>query len=156
LRTVFDAGHLTIMSTLEFWHDHAGVSVPNLDDAIAWYRDVLGFKLERRLSIASIPAEVAVMINGNLRMEIFQPDGGRHPSETRSIPDEDVRTYGNKHTCFGVDDVFAVGEALKQRGADIVWIKKLPFGANIFLRDNAGNLIEFVQRVRPSSAPAAL
>jgi methylmalonyl-CoA/ethylmalonyl-CoA epimerase len=137
------------MAQFEFWHDHAGVSVPNLDEAVAWYQRVLGFQLERRVSIATIPAEVAVMINGNLRMELFQAQDGKPPAENRGVPDEDIRTWGNKHTSFAVDDVFAVGEELKRRGADIVWIKKLPFGANIFLRDNAGNLIEFVQRARP-------
>jgi methylmalonyl-CoA/ethylmalonyl-CoA epimerase len=114
------------MKQFEFWHDHAGVSVPNL-------------------------------VNGNLRFEIFEPTGGKAPAEVRSVPDEDVRTWGNKHVCFGVDDVAAVGEELKRREADIVWIKQFPNGgANIFLRDNAGNLIEFVQRARPLAQPASL
>jgi methylmalonyl-CoA/ethylmalonyl-CoA epimerase len=140
------------MTSLEFWHDHAGVSVPHLEDAIAWYQRVLGFEVERRIVIESIPASVAVMANGNMRIELFEARDGRPPSEERSIPDEDVRTWGNKHVCFGVDDVPAVGEELKRRGADIVWIKKFPNGgANIFLRDNAGNLIEFVQRARPTA-----
>lgn len=139
------------MAGMEFWHDHAGVSVPNLDDAIAWYERVLGFELERRVSIATIPAEVAVMRNGNMRMEIFQPLEGRAPAENRSVPDEDIRTWGNKHVSFAVEDVFALGDELKKRGADMVWVKKLPFGANAFLRDNAGNLIEFVQRERPTT-----
>lgn len=141
----------------EFWHDHAGVSVPNLEAAVAWYQKVLGFEVERRLFIESIPAEVAVMINGNLRMEIFETPGATAPSEDRSMPDQDVRTWGNKHTSFAVDDVMMVGEELKRRGADIVWIKKLPSGgSNIFLRDNAGNLIEFVQRARPTTTHANL
>lgn len=145
------------MKNLEFWHDHAGVSVPNLEEAVAWYHDVLGFSVDRRIFIESIPANVAVMSNGNLRMEIFEAQGGKAPTEDRTLPDQDVRTWGNKHTSFAVDDVMAVGELLKRRGADIVWIKKLPFGgANIFLRDNAGNLIEFVQRARPTALCANL
>lgn len=73
------------------------------------------------------------------------------------MPDGDVRIGGNKHVCFGVDNVLAVGEELKRRQADIVWIKQFPNGsANIFLRDNAGNLIEFVQRTRPVASHASL
>jgi len=34
---------------------------------------------------------------------------------------------------------------LKKRDVDIVWIKRMKFGANIFIRDIAGNLIEFVE-----------
>jgi methylmalonyl-CoA/ethylmalonyl-CoA epimerase len=145
------------MKQFEFWHDHAGVSVPNLEAAIAWYHGVLGFELERRIVIESIPAHVAVMKNGNLRMELFEATGGKAPAEDRSVPDQDVRTWGNKHVSFAVDDVMLVSEELKLRGADIVWIKKLPFGgANIFLRDNSGNLIEFVQRARPTVSHANL
>ena len=141
------------MKHFEFWHDHAGVSVPDLEQAVAWYHAVLGFEVERRIVIESIPANVAVMSNGNMRMEIFEVPGGKAASEDRSMPDQDVRTWGNKHTSFAVDDVIEVGEELKRRGADIVWLKKLPFGgANIFLRDNAGNLIEFVQRLRPTAS----
>ena len=118
---------------------------------------MLGFELERRIVIESIPANVAVLKNGNLRMELFEATGGKAPSEERSIPDQDIKTWGNKHVSFAVDDVIVVGEELKRRGADIVWIKKLPFGgANIFLRDNAGNLIEFVQRARPSVGHGSL
>lgn len=145
------------MKQFEFWHDHAGVSVPHLEEAIAWYQKVLGFEVERRIVIEAIPAKVAIMINGNLRFEIFEPTGGKAPTEVRSVPDEDVRIGGNKHVCFGVDNVLAVGEELKRRQADIVWIKQFPNGsANIILRDNAGNLIEFVQRTRPVASHASL
>ena len=106
------------MKHLEFWHDHAGVSVPNLDAAVAWYKSVLGFELERRIVIESIPANVAVLKNGNLRMELFEAIGGKAPAEERSIPDQDIKTWGNKHVSFAVDDVIVVGEELKRRGAD--------------------------------------
>jgi hypothetical protein len=41
---------------------------------------------------------------------------------------------------------FAVERELRAHGADIVFVKKHEMGANIFIRDNAGNLIEFVQQ----------
>ena len=144
------------MKHFEFWHDHAGVSVPNLDAAVAWYHMVLGFELERRIVIESIPANVAVMKNGNLRMELFEATGGKPPAEDRSMPDQDVRTWGNKHVSFAVDDVMLVGEELKRRGADIVWIKRMAHGANIFIRDCAGNLIEFVEMPRPTGPVSTL
>jgi len=55
-----------------------------------------------------------------------------------------------------VEDVFVLAEELKARGADIVWVKKFPFGSNLFMRDNAGNLIEFVQRPKLDYQPATL
>lgn len=30
----------------EFWHDHLGVSVPDPEAAVAWYRDVAGNLIE--------------------------------------------------------------------------------------------------------------
>lgn len=134
------------MSNIEFWHDHAGVSVPNLEESIAWYEGILGFTVERRSHIDSIPADVAILINGSLRLELFEVPGAKPPREVRNLPNEDLKTYGNKHVSFAVEDVFVLAEELKTRGADIVWVKKFPFGSNLFMRDNAGNLIEFVQR----------
>jgi len=144
------------MSNIEFWHDHAGISVPNLDESIAWYEGILGFTVERRSYIESIPAEVAILINGSLRLELFEVPGAKAPSEVRNLPNEDLKTYGNKHVSFAVEDVFVLAEELKARGADIVWVKKFPFGSNLFMRDNAGNLIEFVQRPKLDYQPATL
>jgi methylmalonyl-CoA/ethylmalonyl-CoA epimerase len=144
------------MDTFEFWHDHGAVSVPNLDDAIKWYHDILGFDLERRAFLESVPASVAVLINGPLRIELFQAEAGKPPSEDRAMPDEDIKTWGNKHISFAADNVEKLGAELRRRGADIVWIKKFAFGSNIFMRDNSGNLIEIVQRPRPASAFATL
>jgi methylmalonyl-CoA/ethylmalonyl-CoA epimerase len=133
------------MTDLKFGFHHAAISVPDLTQAVDWYGDVLGFSLEETFSIPSIPAKVAIVRNGDLRIEIFEvPDA--HPiPDTRKIPDEDNKTHGNKHVAFTIENVDVFGDELKKRGADIVWIKRMEFGANIFIRDIAGNLIEFVE-----------
>lgn len=134
------------MSNLEFWHHHIGISVPDLDASINWYEDVLGFKLERRRLIESIPAEIAVLRNGPLHIELFFTPSAQPLPPERRVPDEDARTHGNKHGAFAVADVPAFAEELRSRGADIVWIKKFSNGgAACFIRDNAGNLLEFLQ-----------
>ena len=135
--------------TLTFWHHHYGISVPSLDEAIEWWERVLSFKLLRRYRIETVPAEVAIMGNGSSHVELFQSDYGQAPSEERSIPDEDLHTYGNKHPSFAVEDAKGFAAELERRGADIVWVKEFPFGVNIFIRDQAGNLIEFVQNAKP-------
>lgn len=144
-------------SKLEFWHHHGGVSVPDLDAAIAWYRDVLGFEFQYKAQLPAVPCTFAIVKNGDLRMEIFEVPGAAALPEDRRVPDSDLRTHGNKHVSFAVDDVPAFGEALKKRGADIVWVKVFPNGkANIFIRDLAGNLIEFVQAARPEGLTSRL
>lgn len=139
------------MSKHEFWHHHGGVSVPNLDEAIKWYHDVFGFEVEARFPIPAVPCEVAMMRNGNLRMELFEVENGKPLPEERRTPDLDLRTHGNKHVSFATENVDTFAEELKKRGADIVWVKRFPHGANIFLRDCAGNLIEVVEMPRPAT-----
>lgn len=140
----------------EFWFHHGGVSVPNLEDALRWYRDVLGFELEYRRPLPSVPCEMAMVRNGALRMELFEVPGAKPPAEDRTTPDADLRTYGNKHVCFLIADVASFADELRRRGADIVWVKVPPKGSNIFIRDHAGNLIEFVQDSVPDLPAATL
>jgi len=141
---------------LEFWHHHGGVSVPDLDAAITWWHDVLGFALERRFPIPTIPAEVAMLRNGPLHIELFAVTGAKPLPAERRLPDTDVHTHGNKHVSFAVHNVREFADELRRRGADIVWVREMPHGSNIFIRDNAGNLIEFVQEPRVAAPVASL
>ena len=140
----------------EFWHHHGGISVPDLETAIAWWREVLGFEVERRFPIPSIPAEVVILKNGPLHIELFQVEGAKSLPDERREPDTDVYTHGNKHVSFAVESVREFAEQLKVRGADIVWVKQMEHGANIFIRDNAGNLVEFVESPKPAHGCAEL
>jgi methylmalonyl-CoA/ethylmalonyl-CoA epimerase len=142
--------------TLEFWHHHGGVSVPDLDAAIAWWRTVLGFEVAERFPIPAIPADVAMLVNGPLHIELFQVAGAKPLPDERRQPDTDVYTHGNKHVSFAVDDVREFAAELRRRGADIVWVKEMKHGSNIFIRDNAGNLIEFVQAPKPTQSAGKL
>lgn len=141
------------MNATEFWFHHGGVSVPNLDAAVAWYERVLGFKVLYRTTIPTIPADMAMLENGNLHFELFEAQNAAPASKQRSYPDTDVLIHGNKHVSFACEDVKALAEKLRGRRADIVWVKEFPDGrANLFLRDNAGNLIEFIQEKKRAPA----
>jgi len=143
-------------TSLEFWHHHGGVSVPDLDAAIVWWHKVLDFSVEKRFPIPTIPADVAMLRNGPLHIELFEVAGAKALPEERRMPDTDVATHGNKHLSFAVRNVREFAEALKRRGADIVWVKEMAHGSNIFIRDNVGNLIEFVQEAKPTEDCARL
>ena len=131
---------------LELKHHHGGISVPDLEASIEWFARVLEFEVENRFEIPPIPAKVAMLRRGNLRVELFEVPGARSLPEERRQPNTDLRTHGNKHLAFAVKDADATAEVLKARGADIVFVGHFDFGANVFIRDNAGNLIEFVQQ----------
>jgi catechol 2,3-dioxygenase-like lactoylglutathione lyase family enzyme len=145
------------MSALDFWHHHVGVSVPDLEASVDWYRRVLGFVPVRRLRIESIPADVAILKHGAMHIELFQAAGAKPLPAERREPDSDVRTHGNKHIAFAVADVEPFAAELRRRGADVVGVKHFEHGgANIFIRDNAGNLIEFLQAPQDPQLSASL
>ncbi|PXA90230.1 VOC family protein [Caulobacter sp. D5] len=144
------------MSQFKYGFHHGGVSVPDLDAAVEWYDRVLGFKVERRFPIPTIPAQVAMIANGALRIELFEVPNAAPLPEDRRIPDRDVHTHGNKHVAFVAQDVVALSEELKTRGADIVWVKTMPHGSACFIRDLAGNLIEFVEGPIPAGEAGSL
>ncbi|MFT3763055.1 MAG: VOC family protein [Pseudoxanthomonas sp.] len=133
-------------SDLPLKHHHGAMSVPDMEAAIAWYARVLGFILERRFPIPAIPAEVALLKRGPMRIELFEVPGANPLPDERREPNSDNRTHGNKHIAFAVPDVDAAAEHLRAQDVDIVWVKRFPWGANIFLRDVAGNLIELVEQ----------
>lgn len=132
---------------IELKFHHGGVSVPDLEASIRWYHDMLGFEVENRFEIPKAHAKVAMIKRGPLRMELFQVQDGNPLPDDRRIPDRDLKTHGNKHVCFGVQSVGDAERELRAKGVDIVFVgglKGMP--PNIFLRDNSGNLIEFIEQ----------
>ena len=124
--------------------DHWAISVPNLEESIAWYQRIFDFKVLRRIHIPQIPADVAVMTRDGLNLEIFEVPNATPMDPERRVPDTDNRTHGHKHMSFRAKNLDQIHEQLVAQGVDIVWFKKFPHGTNIFLRDNAGCLIEIV------------
>jgi len=122
---------------------HFGISVPDLEAAVAWYQRMLGFSLEERLFIEKIPAHIAFVKRGDFRIEIFQV-AAPLPDDRRT-PNLDLKTHGNKHMCFEVPDVPAAVAALRAAGADIAFETRVDGNPTAFVRDCAGNLIEFLQ-----------
>ncbi|MFT3906085.1 MAG: VOC family protein [Steroidobacteraceae bacterium] len=132
---------------IELKHHHGGVSVPDLEASINWYRDVLGFEVERRFEIPPAKARVAMIRRGPLRMELFQVEDAAALPEDRRVPDRDLKTHGNKHVCFGIKDLDAAEKDFRAKNVDIVFIKRMPgLEPNIFIRDNSGNLVEFIEQ----------
>lgn len=131
--------------TPEFNFHHGGVSVPDLEAAIAWYGDILGFELECRFEIPPANAKVAMIRKGELRFELFEVEGAAPLPEDRRMPISDLQTHGNKHLAFQIDNLDDFLTSVEAKGADVVFVVREKFGRGFFLRDCAGNLIEFVE-----------
>ena len=127
--------------------EHAGISVGDLDASIAWYRDMLGFAVDRIVQIPEDTGRVALMSLGDFRLELFCiPEADPLPDERR-YPWTDIRTHGVKHIAYAVSDIEALMDSLKEKGVDVVWDTRVHDGDTCaFVRDNTGNLVEFVER----------
>lgn len=133
----------------DFSFHHGGVSVPSLEAAIDWYGKVLGFAVEKRFHIAPAQAQAAMLRKGPLRFELFEVEGAAALPDARRHPPSDLQTHGNKHVAFRVEDLEDFLTEMEDKGADIAFVVREAFGKGCFLRDCAGNLIEFVEEANP-------
>ena len=133
------------MSSMAMRLHHGALSVPSLDDSIAWYKDMLGFEVIQRVKIPGVAVEFAMLNRGDMCVELFQAENSTPMAESKREPNTAFFSQGSLHFCFAVPDPRKLAEGLQEKGADICWIRDFPWGSNAFIRDNAGNLIEFVQ-----------
>ncbi len=133
------------MSEFALTPHHVGISIPNLDEAISWYSEMLGFVVERRMEVAQIPARIAWLRRDDFRLELFEVADAAALPDDRRVPNRDLKTHGTKHLAFAVQDVDAFVAELKTRGADIAMHTRIHGEPMAFIRDNAGTLIELVQ-----------
>jgi catechol 2,3-dioxygenase-like lactoylglutathione lyase family enzyme len=129
----------------EFTFHHGGVSVPSLDAAIEWYGRVLGFEVEKRFWIEAARSHTAMLCKGPLRFELFEVEGAAPLPDDRRHPPLDVKTHGNKHVAFQIADLEPFLAEMAAKQVDIAFVVRETFGKGCFIRDCAGNLIEFVE-----------
>ncbi|MEE4454024.1 VOC family protein [Novosphingobium resinovorum] len=124
---------------------HAAMSVPDIEAAAQWYEDVLGFRVERRFAIPG-GTQAMFLEREGLRIELFQVADPRPMPVERLDPREDLKTLGNKHAAFTVADYDGFRADLIARGIEPVLEVGEAFGRGLFIRDGAGNVIEFLER----------
>ena len=135
------------MSIPKFFFRHAAISVADLEESVAWYRDCLGFELSGKEYIPPVDATVASMARDGVELEIFSHEGSAPMTEERMDPDRDPHTQGVKHFCLGTDRLEELVSQLREKGVEIV-VGPVRMGANTlyYIHDNSGNPIELMQR----------
>jgi methylmalonyl-CoA/ethylmalonyl-CoA epimerase len=125
---------------------HLGISVPDMDASVEWYREMLGFNKISDEFVEFLNARTVFMQLGDFQIELFQymgEDKKPLPPE-RLDPNED---RGTKHLAYCVEDLKSLMEELAAKNVDVV---KPIFNMNgdlvCFIRDNSGILIELIQR----------
>jgi catechol 2,3-dioxygenase-like lactoylglutathione lyase family enzyme len=145
---------------------HLGLSTPDLDRAIGFYRDLLGFELIARFSkppgsegmaeMLDLPGagfSAALLRSGPTMIEIFEfsaPEPVRAPARRR------VCDHGLTHLCLQVDDVKAEFERLSAAGMFFHCPPQTGDGASfVYGRDPDGNAIELIEFASPDDPLAA-
>ena len=125
---------------------HVGVSVPDIDASIEWYKTMLGFRLVSDQYIDRLPARIAFLEHGDFSIELFEIEGAAPLPDDRRVPNLDIRTHGNKHVAYAVQDIKTLMDRLKAKNVDVA-MDIFPMGNDLvaFIRDNTGNLIELIQ-----------
>lgn len=125
---------------------HVGISVPDLEASVAWYRDKLGFALEKRMDIDAIPAKVVFMKKGDFYIELFEVSGAAPLPDSRRGLNNDLKVHGTKHIALAVENLKTVAGTLKNNGVDFAMdlTEINPGEWACFIRDNSGNLLELV------------
>ncbi|TCW78928.1 glyoxalase [Burkholderia sp. SRS-46] len=125
---------------------HCGISIPDLERSISWYRTYLGFTLEYRTMMPAVPFNGAFLRRGSTRIELFElPDAARLPLE-RCDPITDLKTHGTKHLALEVDDLETAFQWLARRGVDVAFPPFEAHGlAGCYIRDPDGILIELIE-----------
>lgn len=96
--------------------DHIGVAVENLEEAVPFYRDVLGLAF---LGIEEVPSQkvrVAMFAVGESRIELLEPTAPDSPIASAL----EKRGPGVHHIAYAVEDAAAAVAAMSARGVRMI------------------------------------
>lgn len=128
--------------------NHVAIVVPDLDAAVAIYRDTLGAKVSAPLDLPDHGVTTVFVELPNTRIELLVPLGNHSPigKFLQANP-----SGGMHHVCYEVTDILAARDRLKKAGARVLGDGEPKTGAHgkpvLFLhpKDFCGTLVELEQ-----------
>lgn len=130
--------------------DHVVLRVRDLDRAISFYRDVLGFPVERRLDPLGL---VQLRAGSSLidLVEVASPIG----EAGGNVPDANARNLDHFALTLEIFDEAAIRGHLLDRGIEAQETRRLygaeGYGPSIYLHDPDGNTVELKGPAEPNS-----
>ncbi len=126
---------------------HFAVAVADLSASLDWYRDKLDFVIEKRFALPDSDLEIVKLVSpGGVRLELL-----KHLTHAAAASEGGgLVEPGRKHVCFHVDDIEATASELRRRGVRLTQEPKFIRESNeknLWIADNEGNLIEFIEEV---------
>ena len=136
---------------------HSGISNPDLERALRFYRDLIGLEVlsegsweagwetgDRIIGLENTAAKWVMLSAGNSNLELFEFMSPPGVPQDRDRPAND---HGISHLCFEVEDIHALFERFGTAG--------VPFhcppqdlgkmGTVTYARDPDGNIVELVE-----------
>jgi methylmalonyl-CoA epimerase len=95
---------------------HVGVATASIDDALKFYREMLGLELTETVRMDDRQLKVSFLKAGDSEVELLEPTD-KESTVARFI---ERRGPGLHHICFEVDDIQAAIDELMARGAEFV------------------------------------
>jgi methylmalonyl-CoA/ethylmalonyl-CoA epimerase len=96
--------------------DHIAIVVPDIDAALAFWRDALGLELSHREEVPEQESLIAFLPAGESEVELVEPT-----TATSGIARYVARRGpGMHHICFEVDDIEAALARLKEQGVQLI------------------------------------
>ena len=132
--------------------DHVGISVPDLDAAITWYRETLNLAAGPVFAVPGTDLRGAMLLHASgWRVELLHRPGALPGLPTGSAS-EAAGTLGYGHMCLRVDSPEEVDAQFRRLVAAGAAVRMRPqaaprAGARMaFVADPYGNLIELIDR----------
>jgi catechol 2,3-dioxygenase-like lactoylglutathione lyase family enzyme len=120
--------------------------VHDVDAAIAFYRDCLGFT-----EVMHPAPSFAMLTLGDLRLVLSAPGGG--PGGGQAMPDGSVPEPGGWNR-FAIEVPDLAAEVARLRGRDVRFRNEIVHGVGgqqILAEDPSGNLVELFEPARPEA-----
>ena len=96
--------------------DHIGIAVRSVEEACAFYRDVLALRVGETFDMPGRGVRAAMVDGGNVTIELLEPLG----EDTPVGKFLDKHGEGIHHIAFRVANIDAAMEKLKDRGVEFV------------------------------------
>lgn len=103
---------------------HVSIAVPDLEAAIAWYSDIFGLEVERRMDASSFGLRGAFLRRAGVRLELWQSLSLPADPAARRAPRMDLKVTGTKHLAFVVPDLPAALAVMLQRGVEVLMVQR--------------------------------
>ncbi|MEO8632500.1 MAG: methylmalonyl-CoA epimerase [Chloroflexota bacterium] len=133
---------------------HVAVAVPSLDEAVPFYRDLLGYRVDEPRAIADQHVRVAFATREGSRVELLEPIDAQS-GVARFLADRGRPTL--HHLCFVVDDLAGTLARLAAEGVELIdhAPRRGVEGLVAFMHPRAANgvLVELIDRASLTTAP---